>query len=625
MREPLSPWWAEVQDAAQLLASQLNAYVTHAARVGVYTAPPGSPPPRRRRQPGSLRHLAEVIRTHRLAPGRSVDKDDVAAVLAGDPHRIADPVLVVAVARASHLIAGEPFGDAGADRLVVASTHVSSLADAAREADGNAPRAVPALRPAGNDRIAGDAGPIIIDAHFTTRRPGRGRALIAGALSALVLAGAAAVLVLRRDEPDDRLTSAEPVVATVAGVTPLEHGHAQNDHLNARPLLDALDRGFTSVGTDVLLRDDTLVLCHRLVDGACRDSRGTTITARPFEPAYLQRFSARVKANGGRVYPGFHQPVLLFVGIGCAEGPAGCTLPPDPAAAATDPNNPLVVVKKLMSALAPYRDMLYHVDRTARRWGPVQIVVTGSHNDDRFPVSAGGYDTVRGILQQQSDIYTFLDGSFDVDGDQYNADLVPVISFENPAGCAKADETPVQTRHWDDIVTAQSTGHHVRLRDVADCPDRGSSWTDALYAGVDYIGSDHVAMLGEWIAGTAVGGGGGDCAVPSWIATARLYGQYCTLVAGKAPVMSRPDPASARVGTLAHGGANWFLGQQPGKPHTRDESTNFWWAYTRASNGRWGWVSLTYFTNGVLDQSADGLQYACYDVRPGEPDNCHAI
>ncbi|MEU8663058.1 hypothetical protein, partial [Actinoplanes philippinensis] len=135
----------------------------------------------------------------------------------------------------------------------------------------------------------------------------------------------------------------------------------------------------------------------------------------------------------------------------------------------------------------------------------------------------------------------------------------------------------------------------------------------------------HGALLGDWIAGTAVGGGGGDCGVASWIAAAQLYGQYCTLVPGSAPVMSRPDPASSRVGALAHGGANWFLGQQPGKPHTHNSSKNLWWAYTQAANGSWGWVSLAYFTDGVLDQSADGLQYGCYDIRPGEPDNCHPL
>ncbi|MEU8664993.1 hypothetical protein, partial [Actinoplanes philippinensis] len=60
-----------------------------------------------------------MIRAHRLAPGASVDKNDVAAVLAGDLRHITDPV--VAVARASHLIAEEPSDDADAAARTVAS------------------------------------------------------------------------------------------------------------------------------------------------------------------------------------------------------------------------------------------------------------------------------------------------------------------------------------------------------------------------------------------------------------------------------------------------------------------------------------------------------------------------
>jgi hypothetical protein len=593
------PWWTKVHDAAQLLVSQLDAAVAHAARVGVYTPPPGSPPPRRRRRPASLRHLAEVIRSHRLAPGLSVDKDDVAGVLAGDLRRITDPVLVVAVARASHLIAGTPLADVEADRLVVAGQHVAALIDAARQADERALRAVPVPVPV--PRVV--AEPVVIDAYFTTRRPGRRRALIAGVLAAVVIVGAGALLVPRvphgpRD-PQGRQAAA-PVTTVVAAVAPLEHAHARNDHLHARPLQDALDHGFTSFETDT----------------------------RSFAPTYLRGLGARVNAVGGRVYPGYNQPVFLFVEITCVEEAGACKLPADRAAAAGDPNNPLVAAARLMSELVPYRGMLFHFDGTARRWGPVQIVVTGRHNDDQVPAGVDGDDSVRGLLSRQTDTYAYLDGSFGVDRDLDNADLVPVISFPNPAfdgNCAFNSAQSIQRVHWDDIIKAQSTGHHVRAAHLADCPDHSDSWTDALYAGVDYLSSDRLSPLGEWLTENAAGGGGGNCAVPSWIAAKRLYGQYCTLATGNVPVMSRPDPRSARVGSLVKGGAHWFLGQQPGELFTRNGTHNFWWAYTQAGNGQWGWVSLVNFIGAGPDQSADGLQYGCYDVRPAEPDNCHPV
>ncbi len=192
MSEPPSPWWKQVDQAAQLLASEVNAAVARAERDGVYTPPPSSPAPKRRRQPGSLRHLAEVIRSERLAPGLSVDKDDVAAVLAGKLRQITDPVLVVAVARAGHLIAGAPFTAADGERLTVACARVAALAEAARQADEQAPRAVPA--PIARKDLS--AQPKVVDAYFTTRRPRRRWLPIARAAGSVALAGAGALLVL---------------------------------------------------------------------------------------------------------------------------------------------------------------------------------------------------------------------------------------------------------------------------------------------------------------------------------------------------------------------------------------------------------------------------------------------
>ncbi|MEU4623642.1 hypothetical protein AB0G04_27195 [Actinoplanes sp. NPDC023801] len=172
MPEPLAPWWRDAHDAAQLLASSLDAAAGQAGREGVYTPPPGSAPPRRRRRPGSLRHLAEVIRTHRLTPGISVDKDIVAKVLAGDLRHITDPVLVVGVARAAHLIAEAPFDDADAQRLAVASARIAALVEAAEQADRDAPALLPAARATPERR---EAEPVVLEATVTVHRPGRRR------------------------------------------------------------------------------------------------------------------------------------------------------------------------------------------------------------------------------------------------------------------------------------------------------------------------------------------------------------------------------------------------------------------------------------------------------------------
>jgi hypothetical protein len=155
MSAPPDPWWARRDEAADLLASLVNAEVAKAAGLGTYVPPPGAPTPRRARRPASLRHLAEAIRTHRLAPGVAIDKDVVAAVLAGDPRWCAEPIAVVPVVRAARLLAGRSFDEADRRRLTVACDHVADLAEAARAADEASPGLLPVrsgpLRPGGPD------------------------------------------------------------------------------------------------------------------------------------------------------------------------------------------------------------------------------------------------------------------------------------------------------------------------------------------------------------------------------------------------------------------------------------------------------------------------------------------
>jgi hypothetical protein len=85
--------------------------------------------------------------------------------------------------------------------------------------------------------------------------------------------------------------------------TPLVHVHAHNDYLHRRPLLDALDRGFTSVEADIHLVDGELLIAHDIK----KVKPGKTLTS-----LYLEPLRQRIKANGGRVYRGGPVVVLLI-------------------------------------------------------------------------------------------------------------------------------------------------------------------------------------------------------------------------------------------------------------------------------------------------------------------------
>jgi hypothetical protein len=216
-----APWWRAAEEAAQLIASHVGAEVDQAARHGRYDPPPGTPEPRRRRKVASLRHLTEVIRTHRLAPGASVDKDIVAGVLAGDLRHVSEPTVVIAVAHAAHIIAGTPFGDEEAKRLAVGCERLTALIAVAREADQRASSLTPApLAPseAGGRahalapvRLAPSAAPeVALEAFPIGRRPGR--RLVTGllAVGAAVVAATVTAVVMRGDnDPQQPATTAD--------------------------------------------------------------------------------------------------------------------------------------------------------------------------------------------------------------------------------------------------------------------------------------------------------------------------------------------------------------------------------------------------------------------------------
>jgi len=58
------------------------------------------------------------------------------------------------------------------------------------------------------------------------------------------------------------LSAGPSSTAAPDAIVPLARAHAHNDYLHPRPLLDALDAGFTSIETDVWLVDGDLLVAH---------------------------------------------------------------------------------------------------------------------------------------------------------------------------------------------------------------------------------------------------------------------------------------------------------------------------------------------------------------------------
>ncbi len=137
----MTPRWQDADEAVESLTATLAAAAAQTADRSARKRPRGRT--RVKRRPKSTRrHIADVIRGHRLAPGLRVDRDMVAALFVGHRDLVTNPVLVVAVAQACSIIAGRKLSPKKAARMRRASIRVSELI-ARAEADT---RSVPAPR-----------------------------------------------------------------------------------------------------------------------------------------------------------------------------------------------------------------------------------------------------------------------------------------------------------------------------------------------------------------------------------------------------------------------------------------------------------------------------------------------
>ncbi|MCO5948504.1 phosphatidylinositol-specific phospholipase C/glycerophosphodiester phosphodiesterase family protein [Mucilaginibacter flavidus] len=87
---------------------------------------------------------------------------------------------------------------------------------------------------------------------------------------------------------------------------PLPNAFAHNDYNHNRPLFDALENGYTNIEADVFLEDDELIIAH--INPFFRPSK-------TLESLYLKPLARYIKNNGGEVYKGYTEPVILMIDI----------------------------------------------------------------------------------------------------------------------------------------------------------------------------------------------------------------------------------------------------------------------------------------------------------------------
>lgn len=247
------------------------------------------------------------------------------------------------------------------------------------------------------------------------------------------------------------LLSAQTQNASTESKQPLKHAHAHNDYEHSRPLLDALDRGFTSIEADIYLVDGELLVAHYQKD-VKRD--------RTLEKLYLQPLYERFKKNRIGIYPS-GEAITLLVDI---------------------KNQGAATYRVLEKQLAKYADML-SVTRSGRHIvGAVTIIISG----DR-PVEA---------VKASNPCYVGIDGRLsDLQSDEPSW-LIPLISdnwllnFRYRGN----DAMPEEERARLASIVKQAHDKNRRVRFWA-TTESEQLWRELQTAGVDLIGTDNLDRL----------------------------------------------------------------------------------------------------------------------------------
>ena len=237
-----------------------------------------------------------------------------------------------------------------------------------------------------------------------------------------------------------------------AEVKPLTGVHAHNDYEHTRPLFDALDNGFCSVEADVHLVHGRLYVAH---------IRLFVKEGRTLESLYLDPLRERIQQNGGRVYPGGPEFVLL-VELKDDWRVSYATL--------------RRVLEKYSDILTTYRSSTNGAP-AVKETRAVRVIITGHRAKEMF---AG--ETVR---------YASVDGSLAELRGSDSADLVPWVSTDWPGsfkwrghGVFPEDEV---AKLKGIVARAHEQGRRVRFWGA---PDKPAFWKELVANGVDIINTD---------------------------------------------------------------------------------------------------------------------------------------
>ncbi len=249
--------------------------------------------------------------------------------------------------------------------------------------------------------------------------------------------------------------------AAPSTVVPLARAHAHNDYQHPRPLRDALDRGFTSVEADVWLVEGNLLVAHDR-----REARQEWT----LRTLYLEPLRRIIVERGGRIYPGYPFPLMLLVDI---KSEAEATY------------------RALDAQLRAYGSLLVVASVSGVRVGPVLVVISGNRPKQ--------------VMLGQATRRAGYDGRLADLGGSLPASFMPLVSDNWLLHFAWMGGGPMpesERRKLRAIVeAAHARRQRVRFWATPDAPGAAAEmvWTELLRAGVDYITTDRLEALQQFL------------------------------------------------------------------------------------------------------------------------------
>lgn len=248
---------------------------------------------------------------------------------------------------------------------------------------------------------------------------------------------------------------ANHILAQSRSVRPLEHAHAHNDYEHPRPLLDALDHGFTSLEADVYLVDGELLVAHDF---------NKVSKSRTLESLYLGPMSQLVREHGGKVFP--DGPVVTLLVDIKRDGKAA-----------------YVVLDKLLQS---YESM-------------ISVTRDGVFAEKAITVVVSGDRPIPQIIASNPRFVGFDGRLGDLDS-EHPASLMPLVSDNWTLHFkyrGSGDFNQVERSKLKDIITkAHDKGRRVRFWAT---PESQPIWTELLAARVDLIGTDRLSQLADFL------------------------------------------------------------------------------------------------------------------------------